>query len=316
MQGGGPVGELVGAADETAGAVLEVAGPGDQVAGAVVQLGGAVGELRGAVRGVDDAVMDGREAHVDVVEVLLEHAPAQRVRQRGADGLGEVAAHVVDGVVGGDGQQSRGGLGGVLGIPAQARDVLGEVGGDLHRRSVGAVLEAPMRFLRGDLNEVEDVLLVDVQQCVRELSAHVQMGLVAAGRCHRRALVLIDHRGGDLVQGVRGITEGPRHVPGVDQRDQREADDEQCRDRLLPLPGQQRDSPASGRGGAASEGAGGGGDRGDDGVDRGRQCGRQGGQERSEESHHEQHDTFVYRVLLHLASKCGVENVQTLCMAW
>src|SRR5690625_6979989 len=50
--------------------------------------------------------MDGGEADVDVVEVLLEHVGAQGVGQRRAHRFGEVAADVVDRVVGGDGQQS------------------------------------------------------------------------------------------------------------------------------------------------------------------------------------------------------------------
>ena len=113
----------------------------DQVAGAVVQVGGAVGQLAGPVDGVADAVVDGREAHVDLVQVLLQHVRAQRFGQCRPHGLGEVAAHVVDRVVGGHGEQGGGRL---LGVPAEGGDVRGEVRRDLDRRAVGAVGEAAL----------------------------------------------------------------------------------------------------------------------------------------------------------------------------
>ena len=186
--------------------------------------------------------MDGREAHVDLAQVLLEHARAQRIGQCRAHRLGEVAAHIVDRVVGGHGQQGGGGL---LGVPAEGGDVRGEVGGDLDGRTVGAVGEPPLRLSGGHLDEAVDGLLVQVKQRLRELRAHLQLGLLAVRGGGRGALVLVHHGGGDLVEIVARVEERPGHVAGVDQGDRGEAGDEQGRDRLLPLSRQQRHEPAT-----------------------------------------------------------------------
>src|SRR5690625_6298044 len=75
---------------------MQLLGSGAELSSAVLEFGGPVGELAGPVGGLHDPVMDGGEADVDVVEVLLEHVGAQGVGQRRAHRFGEVAADVVD----------------------------------------------------------------------------------------------------------------------------------------------------------------------------------------------------------------------------
>ena len=299
MQGARPVGQLGAAGHQLPRAVGQLARAVDQVAGAVVEGLGPVGELPGAVGGLADAVVHAREAHVDLAQVLLEHARAQRLRQRRAHRFREVAAHVVDRVVRGDGQQRGRGL---LDVPAERGDVRREVRGDLDGRAVGAVRQALVRLLGGGLHEAVDGRLVHVQQGVGELRAHVQIGFLAVRRGGGGALVLVDHGGGDLVEVVAGIQERPGHVAGVDHRDQGEAHHEQCRDGLLPLTGQQGHRSTAGRrrrtsgaaeGTAECAGDGAGGRR--DGARGGAECSGQGAEDCMEKSHHDRHDTLVYR---------------------
>ena len=279
MQVDRAVGEPTGPVHELPGAVGELAGAVDQVARAVVEVARTVGELGGAVGRVHDPVVDRREADVDLVEVLLEDRGAQRVRERGADGLGEVAADVVDRVVRGHGDH-RGRR--VHRVAPEGGDLLGEVGGDRDGGPVGAVGEAALRLGAGDLHEAVDVLLVLLQQGVRELRTHVEVGDLAVGALRVRARVLVHHGGGDLVQMVARVDERPGHVARVDQRHEREARDEQRRDRLLPLAGQQGDRTPTGGGGTAADGGTDGAESGQDGAERGRER----GEESTEDSHH------------------------------
>src|SRR5690606_29199475 len=98
---------------------------------------------------------------------------AQRVGQRGTDGLGEVAADVVHRVVRAHGDH-RGGR--FHRVAAERGDVLGEVGGDRDGGAEGAVGQAALRLGGGGLHEVVEVLLVLLQQGFRELLAHVDVG--------------------------------------------------------------------------------------------------------------------------------------------
>src|SRR5699024_5718972 len=123
-------GELAGALGGLLGALVELLGSAVEFLHALIEVLGAAGELLRTVGGVGEAGFQVVDAEVEPVQVLLGHLSAHGGGGGLRDSAGDQGIDLPAGVVGGDLEDRRGGLG-----AADGGQVGGEVLRDHHDRA-------------------------------------------------------------------------------------------------------------------------------------------------------------------------------------